>query len=73
MTSIKDGEEEIGGFDYTFECTGVESCVQTGIFATAPGGKLMFVDMGNPVQNLHIGSAALREVDLLGVFRYANA
>lgn len=73
LTSIKDGEEEIGEFDYTFECTGVESCVQTGIFATAPGGKLMFVGMGNPVQNLHIGSAALREVDLLGVFRYANA
>lgn len=73
LISIKDGEEEIGEFDYTFECTGVESCVQTGIFATAPGGKLMFVGMGNPVQNLHIGSAALREVDLLGVFRYANA
>lgn len=73
LTSIKDGEEEIGEFDYTFECTGVESCVQAGIFATAPGGKLMFVGMGNPIQHLHIGAAALREVDLLGVFRYANA
>lgn len=72
LISIKDGEEEINEFDYTFECTGMESCVQTGIFATAPGGKLMFVGMGNPVQTLHIGSAALREVDLLGVFRYAN-
>ncbi|CCH42832.1 L-threonine 3-dehydrogenase [Wickerhamomyces ciferrii] len=61
-----------GEYDYTFECTGVESCVQTGIFATAPGGKVMFVGMGNPIQHLHIGSAALREVDLLGVFRYAN-
>lgn len=73
LTSIKDDEKHIGEFDYTFECTGVESCVQTGIFATAPGGKLMFVGMGNPIQHLHIGSAALREVDLLGVFRYANA
>jgi L-iditol 2-dehydrogenase len=61
-----------GQYDYTFECTGVESCVQTGIFATKPGGKLLFVGMGNPIQTLHIGSAALREVDLIGVFRYAN-
>lgn len=63
----------IGEYDVTFECTGVESCVQAGIFATAPGGKLMFVGMGQPIQTLHIGAAALREVDLLGVFRYSNA
>lgn len=67
-----DSKETLGHFDVTFECTGVESCVQAGIFATAPGGKLMFVGMGNPIQTLHIGAAALREVDLLGVFRYAN-
>jgi L-iditol 2-dehydrogenase len=74
LTSIiKQDESPVGEFDYTFECTGVESCVQTGIFATEPGGKLMFVGMGNPVQTLHIGAAALREVDLLGVFRYANS
>jgi L-iditol 2-dehydrogenase len=69
----KNSTDPVGQFDYTFECTGVESCVQTGIFATAPGGKLMFVGMGNPIQTLHIGAAALREVDLIGVFRYANA
>lgn len=28
--------------------------------------------MGTPVQTLPIGSASLREVDLIGVFRYAN-
>jgi L-iditol 2-dehydrogenase len=69
----KNSTDPVGQFDYAFECTGVESCVQTGIFATAPGGKLMFVGMGNPIQTLHIGAAALREVDLIGVFRYANA
>ncbi|KAK9447838.1 chaperonin 10-like protein [Limtongia smithiae] len=76
ITGIKEGEgsdDVLGQFDVVFECTGVESCVQSGIYATKAGGKLMFVGMGNPVQTLHIGSAALREVDLLGVFRYANA
>ena len=32
----------------------------------------MLVGMGNPVQTLPIGAAALREVDIIGVFRYAN-
>ncbi|PWN54073.1 GroES-like protein [Violaceomyces palustris] len=60
------------GFDVTFECTGVPSCVQMGIFATRPGGKEVLIGMGTPIQTLPIGAAALREVDILGVFRYAS-
>jgi L-iditol 2-dehydrogenase len=33
----------------------------------------MLIGMGNPVQTLPISAAALREVDLIGVFRYAKA
>ena len=32
----------------------------------------MLVGMGHPIQTLPIGAAALREVDIVGVFRYAN-
>jgi L-iditol 2-dehydrogenase len=60
------------GFDRVFECTGISSCVQLGIYASTAGGKLILVGMGTPVQTLPLGAAALREVDIIGVFRYAN-
>lgn len=60
------------GFDRVFECTGVPSCVQMGIFAATAGGKLVLVGMGTSTQTLPLGAAALREVDIIGVFRYAN-
>lgn len=61
-----------GEVDVTFECTGMEICVQTGIYATRPGGTLLLLGMGVPIQTLPISAAALREVDILGGFRYAN-
>jgi len=33
---------------------------------------MLLIGMGTPVQTLPISAAALREVDILGVFRYAN-
>ncbi|OAA65642.1 Alcohol dehydrogenase superfamily, zinc-type [Niveomyces insectorum RCEF 264] len=59
-------------FHVVYECTGVESCVQTAIYATRPGGKVLTIGMGNPVQTVPIGTASKREVDLIGVNRYAN-
>lgn len=79
---------EIGEADAVFECTGVPSCVQAAIYvstkrvysstltdyleATRAGGKVMLVGMGTPVYTLPVSAAALREVDIVGVFRYAN-
>ncbi|KAI9166332.1 L-iditol 2-dehydrogenase [Paramyrothecium foliicola] len=66
-------KENVGStFHRTFECTGVESCVRTSIYATKNGGKVLLVGMGTPVQTLPISAAALREVDLVGVWRYAD-
>ena len=69
---IRNGTGSTGGFDVVLECTGVEACTQAAIYATRPGGKVVIVGMGNPVQTLPISAAAHREVDILGTFRYAN-
>ncbi|KAI0839431.1 GroES-like protein [Hypoxylon sp. FL0890] len=68
----KGGKAAIGEAAVTFECTGVESCMQTAIYATQPGGKILIIGMGMPVQTLPVMAASLKEVDLVGVFRYAN-
>jgi L-iditol 2-dehydrogenase len=36
------------------------------------GSRIGLIGMGHPIQTLPISEAALREVDLIGVFRYAN-
>ena len=65
-------EEDEDGVDVTFECTGKETCMHTSLFATNPGGKVIMVGMGTPIQTLPLSAAHLREVDILGIFRYAN-
>lgn len=65
-------DDEDDGVDITFECTGKETCMHTCLYATRPGGKLIMVGMGTPIQTLPMSAAHLREVDILGIFRYAN-
>ncbi|KAK2614363.1 hypothetical protein N8I77_001199 [Diaporthe amygdali] len=65
-------EDEDDGFDFTFECTGKEVCMHTSLYATRPGGKVIMVGMGTPIQTLPMSVAHLREVDILGIFRYVN-
>ncbi len=65
-------EDEDDGVDVTFECTGKEVCMHTALYATKPGGKVIMVGMGTPIQTLPLSVAHLREIDILGIFRYAN-
>ncbi|KAF9225880.1 GroES-like protein [Gyrodon lividus] len=60
------------GFDIVFECTGAEPCIQMSIHAAITGGKVMLVGMGSRNVLLPLSAAALREVDIVGSFRYAN-
>ncbi|KAF9691831.1 hypothetical protein EKO04_010391 [Ascochyta lentis] len=70
VASLNDIDFE--GADVTFDCTGKEICMQAGLFATRPGGKLIMVGMGTPVQTLPMSASHLKEVDIIGIFRYAN-
>lgn len=70
MAALEEDEDE--GVDITFECTGKEACMQTSLYATKPGGKVIMVGMGTPIQTVPLSVAHLREVDILGIFRYAN-
>lgn len=60
------------GFDIVFECTGAEPAIQTSVHAAIAGGKVMLIGMGSRNVMLPLSSAALREVDIQGSFRYAN-
>uniref|UniRef100_A0A3P8TDC2 Sorbitol dehydrogenase n=1 Tax=Amphiprion percula TaxID=161767 RepID=A0A3P8TDC2_AMPPE len=56
----------------TIECTGVESSIQTAIYATRSGGVVVLVGLGSPMTTIPLINAAVREVDIRGVFRYCN-
>lgn len=45
---------------------------QTALAAAAAGGRVVLVGMGQTEMSLPLGSASIREVDILGCFRYRN-
>ncbi|RCN49264.1 oxidoreductase, zinc-binding dehydrogenase family protein, partial [Ancylostoma caninum] len=61
------GEPEV-----TIECTGAQSCLESSILTTRSGGVIVLVGLGSPRAELPIVDPTLREVDIIGVFRYAN-
>ncbi|OKL61008.1 hypothetical protein UA08_03582 [Talaromyces atroroseus] len=63
----------VGQVDCVFECTGVESCIQSSIYATKPGGQVVFVGMGTPNCTMPFSEILAKEIDLLPTWRYANA
>lgn len=60
------------GPDVVIDCAGFQSTLQTGIRACVAGGKLVVVGLGGEEASLPIASAACKEVDIIGSFRYAN-
>lgn len=54
------------------ECSGADSSYQAGILASGPRGIMVTVGRGNPEVPLPLTIAAAKELDIRGIFRYAN-
>ncbi|GJP37684.1 hypothetical protein CLOM_g22118 [Closterium sp. NIES-68] len=66
-----------GTIHVTMDCVGITATMRTALHATSAGGRVVLIGMGEtaPEMSLPIPSAvgvALREVDIVGVFRYCH-
>ncbi|XP_050722858.1 sorbitol dehydrogenase-like [Eriocheir sinensis] len=58
--------------DVTMECSGSQAGISLAIYATKSRGKVMQVGLSGPEVTVPLVHAGVREVDIMGVFRYLN-
>lgn len=60
------------GFDVVFECSGVPAVINTAIYSAAAGGSVVVLGIPPASVELDLAAATLREVSIVGSFRYAH-
>ncbi|KAI7841868.1 hypothetical protein COHA_004397 [Chlorella ohadii] len=60
------------GFDIVIDCAGFQQTMQVALKACADGGRIVLVGMGQEEMTLGLTEACIREVDIVGSFRYCN-
>ena len=58
--------------DVVIDACGFESSMQTALHACASGGRVVLVGMGQPRITLDMSAASIREVEIVGSFRYCH-
>ena len=70
---VKEVKEKLGQQpDITIECSGAPSSTRLALLGTKQGGTVVIVGHGPTNVSLPIADAAIREVNILGSFRYRN-
>ncbi|MHB8293175.1 MAG: alcohol dehydrogenase catalytic domain-containing protein [Acidimicrobiales bacterium] len=68
------GADQLGLHDVAIECSGREEAMAQAFALTGPGGRVALVGMSpTPQQSMSSALVARRELELHGIFRYANA
>ncbi|OAY69677.1 sorbitol dehydrogenase [Ananas comosus] len=79
-TSMQDVDEDVvriqevmgAEVDVSFDCAGLSKTMSTALSATRAGGKVCLIGMGHNEMTVPLTSAAAREVDIVGIFRYKD-
>lgn len=65
--------DQAGEFDVILECSGAGPAVKSAFDAAAPFARIVLVGMGAPTMELPVVLIQVRELQVTGTFRYANA
>ncbi|KAL2550317.1 Sorbitol dehydrogenase [Forsythia ovata] len=60
------------GVNVSFDCAGFNKTMSTALGATCSGGQVCLVGMGHSIMTVPLTPAAVREIDVIGIFRYKN-